>query len=112
MTERNTPTNPTIHSAPVGKRMLIGAGIALTLITIFILNAGEPNPEWPKLWWIRPIIVVTFAGAMGGLVFHLMDHLRSRGSWQKIVANILSVIIYIFGLWIGTVLGLVGTMWD
>lgn len=106
----NSTTQP-IHSSPLGKRMLIGAGIALVLILIFIAPVN-PNPEWPKLWFLRPLILVPFAGAVGGLFYHLMDVLRKQGTWQKVLANVLSVIVYIIGLWMGTVLGLVGTMWD
>lgn len=111
MTHPNKSTEP-IYQTPFAKRVLVGAGIALTLIGIFLLSAGEPNPEWPKLWFLRPLIIVPLAGAAGGLFYHLMDVLRKQGIWQKVLANVLSVIVYIIGLWMGTVLGLVGTMWD
>ncbi len=113
MTQENNITQPISGKSPLAKRMLIGAGIALTLIIIFLSGAGEPNPEWPKFWMLRPLIVVPFAGAMGGLCYHLIDYfLGKKGGWKKVVAIILSVIVYIFGLWMGTVLGLVGTMWN
>lgn len=35
-----------------------------------------------------------------------------EGGWKKILANIFSVIIFIIGLWLGSVLGLSGTYWD
>ena len=94
------------------RRMLIGAGIALVLITIFLLGVDEPNPEWPKLWMIRPLVVVPIAGAFGGfLTFHI-DKRLNQGTWAKIAAVVLSFIAYVFVLWMGSVLGLAGTLWN
>lgn len=112
MTQRNDlPTQP-IHPAPLGKRMLQGAGIALILITIFLLSVDEPNPNWPKLWMLKPLILVPLAGAMGGVFYYYMDFLRYHGGWKKVLAILISLIGYLIVLWIGTVLGLDGTLWD
>jgi len=111
MTQRNNLTMQRVHAGSLGKRMLQGGGIAFLLIALFLLGAGEPNPAWPKLWMVKPLIIVPFAGAMGGVFYYFMDHLRYQGGWRKILAHILSLVVYIFGLWIGTVLGLNGTMW-
>ena len=105
-------TKQQIHSSPLGIRMLQGAGIGLILISAFLLSAGEPNPEWPTYWMVRPIIIVPLAGAAGGVFFFMMDKFRIQGGWKKVVANIVTVIVCMFGLWIGTILGLDGTMWD
>lgn len=106
-----TRTTKSIHSTSLGKKMLLGAGIALLLITFFLLDAGEPRPEWSKLWRVRPLIIVPMAGAMGGVFYHLMDNLRYQGGWKKILANVLSLVVFIIGLWLGSVLGLKGTYW-
>ncbi len=90
----------------------MGAGIGLLLISFFLIGAGEPDPEWPTLWWIRPLLVVPAAGALGGLFFYNMDHLRSQGGWREVFAYVLSLIVFLVVLWLGTVLGLAGTMWD
>jgi hypothetical protein len=111
MTQISNSITGSTHPSSSGKRMLWGAGIALILISLLLLSAGEGNPAWPKFWWIRPLLVVPFAGAMGGLFYHLMSYFRLQGGWKKIAANIISLIVYIIGLWLGTVLGLVGTMW-
>ncbi|MFD2513525.1 potassium transporter KefB [Pontibacter locisalis] len=112
MAHGNEFQNNPIHAASVSKRMLQGAGIALILITVFLLSAGEPDPNWPKLWIIRPLVVVPLAGALGGVLYYNLDHLRSEGSWRKTLAHILSLIGYVIVLWLGVVLGLHGTMWD
>ena len=112
MTPTKNLTTQLIHSSSLGKLMLLGAGISLILITIFLLGVGEPNPAWGKLWMIKPLIIVPLAGAMGGVFYYFMDHLRYQGGWRKALAYILSLIGYIIALWLGTVLGLNGTLWN
>lgn len=97
---------------PIVKRMLVGAGIGLILISFFLLSADYVDLDWGKFYMIRPLILVPMAGAMGGLFYHLMDELRSQGGWRKTLAIILSLIVYIIGLWLGFVLGLDGTYWN
>ena len=112
MTEKSDLRTQAIHPASLTKRMLQGAGIALLLIIFFLSAAGEPNPEWGKLWMLRPLIIVPLSGAMGGVFYYFMDHMRYQGIWRKILANVLSLVVFIIALWMGTILGLDGTMWD
>jgi len=111
MAQTNNSTSQSGHISLV-KRMLVGAGIGLLLISLFLLSAGEPNPEWGKLWMIRPLIIVPLAGAMGGLCNYFIVHINYQVGVNKTIAMILSVIVFIIGLWLGIVLGLDGTMWD
>lgn len=102
------PLNPAAFARP----MLLGAGIGLVAILFFLVGA-EAKPEWGKLWMIRPLIIVPLAGAVGGLFFQLMEHyLGYRGGWRKAAAIVISVLVFIIGLWMGIVLGLEGTLWD
>lgn len=96
----------------IAKRMLVGAAIALVIISVFLYGVDNAKTEWGKLWILRPLIVVPLAGSMGGLFYHMMDILRIRGGWNTIAANIISFIVFIIALWMGTVLGLAGTLWD
>ena len=112
MTQTNNLTTRPIHPVSLGKRMLLGAGIALILISIFLLPIKDPKPEWGTLWMIKPLIMVPLAGALGGVFYYFMDHLRYQGGWKKIFAILLGMIGYIIALWLGTVLGLNGTLWD
>lgn len=112
MTQRKDLTNQSVHSVSLGGRLLLGAGIALILITVFLLRVREPNPEWGKLWMVKPLIIVPIAGALGAAFYYFMDHLRNDGGWRKVLANVLSLLAYLIALWLGTVLGLNGTLWN
>ncbi len=94
------------------KRALIGAGMALLLMALFLMNVDETQPHWPELWFIRPLIVIQLAGAIGGAFYHIMDTEMPRKTWSRFLAIVLSLIVYILGLWFGSVLGLDGTLWD
>ena len=96
----------------LSKRIMIGAAIGLAVISYFVLTANGGNPEWGRFWMIRPLILVPFAGAMGGLVSFFMVQLADLNGWNKVLVNIFSVLVFIIGLWMGIVLGLDGTMWD
>jgi hypothetical protein len=93
-------------------RMIIGAGVGLAIILVFILPAGNGNPAWGKYWMIRPLLVTPFAGAMAGLCNYYILRYRFIIGMNKAVAMILSIVVSIVGLWMGIVLGLAGTMWD
>ncbi len=111
MTQSNNSTSLP-HQVSLVKRMLVGAGIGLLLISLFLFSTDEPNPEWGKLWMIRPLIIVPLAGAMGGLCNYFIVHFHSMVGVNKTIAMLLSVIVFIIGLWLGIVLGLDGTMWN
>jgi hypothetical protein len=107
-----TQQNQSIHLANAAKRMVVGGAIALVLIAFFVFTVDNPKPEWGKLWVVRPLIITPLAGAMGGLVYHYMVSWGNEGGWKKTLATIFGVIAYIIALWLGTVLGLDGTLWN
>jgi predicted secreted Zn-dependent protease len=111
MSKNNPLTNSTTKTSLI-KPMLIGAVIAFLSIALFLLPIQDPNPEWGKFWMVKPFILVTLAGAVGGAIFHFIAKMGPQTGWKKAIAVIASVLIYIIGLWIGTVLGLDGTLWD
>lgn len=103
-------TNSAKQPLSLAKPILIGAGIGLIVISFFVF-VGEARPEWGTLWMVRPLIITPIAGAIGGAFYYFMDHLSYRGL-NKTVAVILGLLVFIFILWLGTVFGLDGTMWD
>lgn len=100
------------HGASAVKRMLQGSIPALAVALFFIFSVDHPKPEWPSYWMIQPLIVLPFAGAMGGLAFYVLDFQRAKGGAQKWLTNIANFIIYVVGLWMGIVLGFHGTLWN
>lgn len=104
--------NSTVHPVSSVIRMLQGAGLALMLISALLILAGEGNPDWPELWQVKPLLIVPLAGAVGGLFYYTMDHLRYQGGLIKVLGIIFSILGYLIVLWLGTVLGLNGTMWN
>lgn len=92
-------------------RVLIGAAIALTL-TILFISGGDPNPAWPKYWMIRPLFIIPLAGATGGACSYYLSRILNQTPWQKLAAIVISLIVYVIGLWLGSVLGFVGTYWN
>jgi hypothetical protein len=92
--------------------MLAGGGIALALIVLFISGVEESDPSWSKYWMVRPFVVLPLAGATGGAFFYFMHHVSHRGGWSRALAYCAGVLVYIIGLWMGTVIGLNGTLWN
>lgn len=112
MTPVNHLATPPAHGSSLSKAMIQGATIALLLIIIFLLGVKDPDPHWGRLWMIKPLIIVPIAGAFGGLFYYMMGDFRSKGGWVTVIAYVVSIAGYIVALWLGTVLGLNGTLWN
>lgn len=112
MTAKNNLTTQGFNTSLLIKRALIGTAIGLAVILFFVLRVSPNHPDWGQYWLIQPLLVTPLAGAAAGVCNHFLDFLRIQGSTHKIIANILAVLIYIVGLWMGIVLGLHGTMWN
>ena len=100
------------HSPQLGKRIVLGAGIGFIFISLFLIMADGVKPEWGELWMIRPLVIVPLATALSPVFYTFMDPWRARGGYQRVLVNLLSLFVFLFSLWIGTVLGLDGTYWD
>jgi zinc transporter ZupT len=111
MTNTNNFTTRPIFTDALRKRMLLGAAIGLIIISFFVISAGSGNPAWGDYWRIKPLLLTPFAGAMVGLCYDVTEPFRQLNGWLGRLFMILSVLGYIIGLWLGTVLGLAGTMW-
>ena len=75
MTPRNNTAMRPILTPLLFKRMLLGAGIGLVLISLLVLPVTG-RPEWGEYWKIRPLIVVPMAGAVGGFCYYLLKHVN------------------------------------
>src|SRR3954470_3459952 len=110
MAHTRTPSQAVLQPS-FGIRILIGAGIALLAISVFVFG-GKANPEWGEYWMIRPLIVTPLMGAIAGACTYFMDYLQSRYGWYRPLIVVLNIVGYVIGLWMGIVLGLAGTMWN
>jgi hypothetical protein len=79
----------------LGKCALQGAGIALVLMVIFLLFIGLVAGVWVPL----PMITATAGGALGGIVYYLMVQVWYQSGWKKILATIVSILVYIVLFW-------------
>lgn len=93
-------------------KMIIGAILGFTLISLMVFSVKNPKPEWGELWMIRPLIIVPSAGAVGSLFFSSIEILRPQGILKKVLLIIVSTFAFIVTLWMGIVLGLDGTLWN
>ena len=112
MTHSEKVTSPFIERPALVKQMLIGLAIGFIVICSFVLRVKYPNPAWGSLWMVRPLILTPFIGAICGACFYFMDRLRQLYGWDKAFIVCISIIGYMIGLWMGVVLGLVGTLWN
>lgn len=90
----------------------IGAAIGVILISIFLLKATNADPAWGRYWRIRPVVLMTFAGGMGGLCNYLIFRFHKEFGVPTFIAAIIGALVFFVGLWMGFVLGLDGTYWD
>lgn len=111
MTQRST-IPATAFNRLLVPRVVTGALVALIFITFFLYGFHNADPAWGRYWMWRPFVVVTLAGAGGGLFSFLIEHLAARKGWNKWVVRIVSLLVYLTGLFFGFVLGLDGTLWD
>ena len=94
------------------KRMQIGWFVGLLLISSFIFRVDNPDPAWGRFWMIRPLVVTPLVAAFGFLSFFLRDYIRPQSDAGRIAVFIISLLAFVVALWLGTILGLDGTLWN
>ena len=91
---------------------LTGFFIGLSLVSLFLFTAGEPNPEWPSYWRTKPLVITPIAGALAGFFcYWIRTKMRRFGNWLWLY-TILAIVFSFPLLWIGFILGLDGTYWN
>ena len=111
MTKQDQFQNQSLQTASFVKPVLVGAGIALLVISFFVFGVDTPHPDWPQYWQVRPLIITPLAGACGGAFYAFMEYQAARG-FNRTLAIIIGFVGFIIALWLGTILGLDGTMWN
>lgn len=101
-----------INTQALVKCAVLGAAFNLILIGIFLSGVDNPDPAWGRYWMVRPLIIVPFGGAVGGTIFYLLHFYSRQLGFHRAFATVLGAIIFIIGLWMSFILGLVNTLWD
>jgi hypothetical protein len=113
MTNTNNISNYRFNAATLTKYMLIGAGIGLGLMALFLAGADEAKAEWGKLWMVKPLIIMPLGAAGGGAcVYFLYLLFGYQGGWKKTATIVIGIIGFIIALFLSFVLGLDGTYWN
>ncbi|MDX1956406.1 MAG: hypothetical protein SFU20_12825 [Chitinophagaceae bacterium] len=112
MNAKNKSLLDNIHYPSLIKRMIPGAVIGLILIGLLLFTADDADPAWGKYWMLRPLIVVPIAAAFGSGFSYFLEPIRKKGGWYMVLAIVLSLIVFLIALWMGTVVGLDGTYWN
>ncbi len=94
----------------LAKRALAGAGIGLVLLLILFIIVGAFNDG---SWIFVMMLTVAISGACGGAFYHAISLFPVQSQWKRVMTNLLCVVVYLVGLWVGLVYGLslVG-LWD
>lgn len=113
MTQQHIFWSELLKPSKIFSRALAGAIPAFILIALFLFMPFRiGDNDWSKFWMVRPLLIVPLAGALGGLFYHFMDTCRKCNGWNRILVLLISVVIYIIGVWLGIIAGLDGTLWN
>jgi hypothetical protein len=74
-------------------RALYGAGVA-AFLAVIVLAYGGMMSNFVR-WILVPFLVVSVAGAFGGVAFALTDPLRHDDGWRHTAADMLSGMVYL-----------------
>lgn len=107
MTESQEPNTQLQHAAPLLMRALKGAGFATILLVFTYTLLEEPNTGSSR-WVVVPLILVPFAGGLGGAVFYITDILWKQDGWRKTLTNTMSVLAYWFLILAAFMIGMNG----
>lgn len=92
--------------------IVVGFALALAFVGFIILSVDNPKPEWSEYWFVKPLLITPIVGAIGGALCYLINTFSFQNSFVKLLRILISIIVLIFFIWIGTVLGLDGTLWN
>lgn len=92
MPDFNQTKNNFKRSKTLLTRILQGTWLA-TVIIGFSLTFGV-TPVTTNRMGMLPLIFVSTAGAIGGMVFYFTDSFRQQGGNRKLMVNVLTVIVY------------------
>lgn len=84
----------------LGLPALLGGFTPLSLLLFIIITKEEMIEQW----MLVPLILIPLGGALGGMFFYLMGFRWFPKGNQKLIAIIISTILYFVAIWISAVL--------
>lgn len=112
MAQQNTLEKLKLNSKSLFTNVIIGGVIGTTIISLLVFSVKNPPAEWGEYWQVRPLIITPLAAAFGGFAFYLIRFVFTQNRWSKMLAVLSGVLVFLFCLWLGTILGLDGTLWN
>jgi hypothetical protein len=94
-----------LRSKTLIKRAIQGAAIAFILICIFLTVSLSGDISFNP-WIFLPVFAVTIAGAFGGMFYCFMGMWRSQGGLKKLLANVVSGLVFLVLCYISLILAL------
>lgn len=88
-----------------------GSLTGLILISIFVFGVDNPNQEWGKYWKIKPLTLTPLLCGLGAMAANWVIRIAPNTS-AKYFYWFISIMGFLFSVWVAIVLGLNGTLWD
>jgi hypothetical protein len=88
-----------------------GSVTGLILISIFVFGVDNPSQQWGTYWKIKPLILTPLLCGLGALASNWVISIAPNTS-AKYFYWFISIIGFLFSVWVAIVLGLNGTLWD
>lgn len=93
----------------LGLPALLGAFAPFSLLLFIILTKEDVLESWMLI----PLILIPLGGALGGIFFYLMGFVWFLTGRKKLIAIIISTILYFVAIWMSAVIAFNLTgQWD
>lgn len=102
------------ENTPTAALKMAAAGWAagLCLISLFVFGLNDPDPQWGSYWRIRPLLLTPLIAGTGAFLAYRIFSMGAGSPLRKVIFAVLAVCVFLVCLWIGTILGLSGTLWN
>ena len=98
----NNESKQSVLPKSLVKRALQGAGLAILLAMPFTFLIIHEMGDLGILVFL-PMLTTAVGGAIGGIFYYLMNNFRKAEGWNKILVNIICLIVYIITFWLSLV---------